>query len=90
MKIIYLRDQSKFRIEDEVAEKIIKNLNNTKFILLPNGDLINTVEITKITSETEKKLLETPEDRKKRDAEEFKNEFQIRMKNIQKLIGNKK
>lgn len=54
MKTIYLRDKSKFYVENEVADKIINNINNLKFIKLPNGDFINTTEIIKIT-EPEKK-----------------------------------
>jgi hypothetical protein len=54
MKTIYLRDKSKFYVEDQLAEKIINNISQLKFIKLPNGDFINTTEIIKIV-ETEKK-----------------------------------
>jgi hypothetical protein len=54
MKVIFLRDKSKYYIEDDVADKIINNINQLKFIKLPTGDFINITEIIKIT-EPEKK-----------------------------------
>lgn len=54
MKVIFLRDKSKYYIEDDVADKIINNINQLKFIKLPTGDFINITEIIKIT-ELEKK-----------------------------------
>jgi hypothetical protein len=54
MKIIHLRDKSKFPVQDDLAETIINNINKLKWVKLPSGDLINTVEITRI-SPVEKK-----------------------------------
>lgn len=54
MKIIHLRDKSQFPIQDDLAETIINNINKLKWVKLPSGDLINTVEITRI-SPVEKK-----------------------------------
>lgn len=49
MKTIFLRDKSKFHVEDAVADKIINNISQLKFVKLPNGDFINITEIIKIT-----------------------------------------
>ena len=54
MKIIHLRDKSQFAIQDDLAENIINNISKLKWVKLPSGDLINTVEITRI-SPVEKK-----------------------------------
>lgn len=54
MKIIHLRDKSQFAIQDDLAENIINNITKLKWVKLPSGDLINTVEITRI-SPVEKK-----------------------------------
>lgn len=49
MKILHLRDKSTYILEDTIANQIINQINNLKFVRLPNGDLINTTEIIKIT-----------------------------------------
>lgn len=49
MKILHLRDKSTYILEDTLANQIISQINNLKFVRLPNGDLINTTEIIKIT-----------------------------------------
>jgi hypothetical protein len=54
MKILHLRDKTIYSLDNDIAEKIILAINELKFIKLPNGDLINTTEIIKIT-EPEKK-----------------------------------
>ena len=48
MKVIYLMDKSKYYIEDDIADKIISNIDNLKFVKLPSGAFINTNQITKI------------------------------------------
>ncbi len=48
MKVIYLMDKSKHYIEDDLADKIISNIDNLKFVKLPSGAFINTNQITKI------------------------------------------
>ena len=48
MKVIYLMDKSKHYIEDTLADKIISNIDNLKFVKLPSGAFINTNQITKI------------------------------------------
>jgi hypothetical protein len=50
MKVIHLRDKSQFAVEDKLAENIINNISKLKWVKLPLGDLINTVEIIRISS----------------------------------------
>jgi hypothetical protein len=54
MKVICLRDKSKFYVDDDVADKIMDNISQLKFIKLPSGDFINSTEIVKIVSPEKK------------------------------------